>query len=126
MPNWDNFYLLVGGTAGTLIGLIFVVLSLGAERGKAGDQDRTRIFISPVLVQFASLIFIALLMMAPVASTIRAAALGLIGCAGLAYTANLAIVAEKRITSPEREPLWDAFLPIAGLSASWWRPRPGS
>ena len=29
MPNWDNFYMLVGGTAGTLIGLIFVVLSFG-------------------------------------------------------------------------------------------------
>ncbi|MGA8688724.1 MAG: hypothetical protein WB662_02135, partial [Methyloceanibacter sp.] len=68
MANWDNFYVLVGGTAGTLIGLIFVVISFGGEHVKAGDADRTRIFVTPVLIQFASLLLIALAMVAPVSN----------------------------------------------------------
>lgn len=125
MPNWDNFYMLIGGTAGTLIGLIFVVLSFGAEHAKAGDQDRTRIFITPVLVHFASLLLIALAMLAPVSNPVRAGVLGLIGCAGLAYAANLALLAQKRIKASEREPIWAAVLPIAAyvcllVSAAAW------
>ncbi len=34
MDDWDNFYMLAGGTAGTLIGLIFVVITLGMEHAK--------------------------------------------------------------------------------------------
>jgi hypothetical protein len=125
MPNWDNFYMLVGGIAGTLIGFIFVVLSVGANRVKAGDEDRTRIFVTPVLAHFASLLLIALAMMAPVSNPIRAGMLGLIGCAGLAYAANLALLAQKRINAAEREPLWDGLLPIAAyvcllVSAAAW------
>jgi hypothetical protein len=36
MDDWDNFYMLAGGTAGTLIGIIFVVITLGIDlRGRA-------------------------------------------------------------------------------------------
>ena len=31
MEGWSDFYTLVGSTAATLIGLIFVVISLGAD-----------------------------------------------------------------------------------------------
>ena len=125
MPNWDNFYMLVGGTAGTLIGLIFVVLSFGAERAKAGDEDLTCVFVTPVLVHFVSLLLIALAMLAPISNPVRAGLLGLIGCAGLAYAANLALLAQKRIKASEHEPIWDAVLPIAAfvcllVSAAAW------
>ena len=32
MEGWSDFYTLVGSTAATLIGLIFVVISLGADQ----------------------------------------------------------------------------------------------
>lgn len=95
MANWDNFYMLVGSTAGTLVGLIFVVVSLGADRAKSGDEDRTRIFVTPVLVNFASLLLIALAVLAPVSNMLRALILGALGCAGLAYVANLALLARS-------------------------------
>jgi hypothetical protein len=44
MDDWDNFYMLAGGTAGTLIGLVFVVITLGINHAKAGDEMRTRLF----------------------------------------------------------------------------------
>jgi hypothetical protein len=46
--------MLAGGTAGTLIGLVFVVITLGIDHAKAGDEIRTRLFVTPVLVRFAS------------------------------------------------------------------------
>jgi lipid-A-disaccharide synthase-like uncharacterized protein len=125
MPNWDNFYMLVGSTAGTLIGLIFVVISLGAEHAKSCDEDRTRIFVTPVLFHFASLLLIALAISAPVSNVLRAGVLGAIGCAGLAYVANLALLAKKRIKASEREVIWDSVLPLLGyvcilVSAAAW------
>ena len=88
MPDWNNFYMLIGGTAGTLIGLIFVVISLGAERAKSGDQDRTRIFVTPVLVHFAALLLIALALLAAFSNLLRAFLLGVLGCAGFGYVAK--------------------------------------
>jgi hypothetical protein len=61
-------------------------------------------FVTPVLVQFASLLVMALVMLAPVSNPVRASARGMIGCAGLAYADNLALLAQKRVKTPEREP----------------------
>jgi len=65
MDDWDGFYALTGGTAGTLIGLIFVVIALGMDHAKEGDTDRLRLFVTPILVYFASLLIIALAMVPP-------------------------------------------------------------
>ena len=83
MDDWDNFYMLAGGTAGTLIGLVFVVITLGIDHAKAGDEIRTRLFVTPVLVRTQALAY-ALIMVPPISSLTRAAGLGAIGCAGLA------------------------------------------
>jgi hypothetical protein len=83
MADWHNFYMLAGGTAGTLIGLIFIVITLGMEHSKAGDEVRTRLFVTPILVHFACLLIIALVMVAPTSTLTRALALGAIGCARL-------------------------------------------
>ena len=53
------FTLLTGSTAGALIGLIFVVITLGMEHAK-GDTVLTRLFVTPVLVYFASLLITSL------------------------------------------------------------------
>ncbi len=125
MDDWDGFYALTGGTAGTLIGLIFVVIALGGDHAKEGGTDRIRLFVTPILVSFASLLIIALAMMPPLSQPVRALALGVIGCAGLFYVTNLAFLL-RRLSSPdERELLWDILLPIAGytllvVSAAAW------
>jgi len=130
MDDWDNFYMLAGGTAGTLIGLIFIVITLGIEHVKAGDSLRTRIFVTPILVHFASLLVIALVMVAPTSASTRAVALGAIGCAGLAYVMNLALLSRRRAKSDEQELVWDVLLPIASYvliataAAAWALRRP--
>ena len=93
MAEWSDFYTLAGSTSATLIGLIFVVISLGADHAKAGDEHRLRIGVTPTLIHFASLLFGSLAMMAPLSNTERAFTVGLIGCAGLGYMVNLAFLA---------------------------------
>lgn len=114
MEDWDNFYMLVGGTAGTLIGLIFIVITLGMEHSKAGDSVRTRLYVTPILVHFTNLLLTSLVMVGPISAMTRALALGVIGCAGLAYVANLALMSRRRTDTESRELLWDVLFPIAG------------
>lgn len=96
MEGWSDFYTLVGSTAATLIGLIFVVISLGADH--------------------ASLLFSALAMMAPLSDMARALAVGLIGCAGLGYMVNLAFLVPKGIKAEERQPIWFGILPLVAYT----------
>ncbi len=72
MGDWDGFYALTGGTAGVLIGLIFVVITLGMEHAKEGDTVRTRLFVTPILVYFVSLLITSLAMIPPLSDMIRA------------------------------------------------------
>jgi hypothetical protein len=116
MGDWDGFYALIGGTAGALIGLIFVVITLGMEHAKEGDTVRTRLFVTPLLVYFASLLITSLAMIPPLSEVTRALALGVIGCAGLGYTVNLALLLRRLAAPEEIEALWDIVLPIASYS----------
>jgi len=116
MADWDGFYALIGGTAGALIGLIFVVITLGMEHAKEGDTVRTRLFVTPILVYFASLLINSLAMIPPLSDVTRALALGVIGCAGLGYTINLALLLRRLAAPEEIEALWDIVLPIASYS----------
>ncbi|HEX2379504.1 MAG TPA: hypothetical protein VHI74_02030 [Methyloceanibacter sp.] len=116
MDDWDGFYTLIGGTARTLIGLIFVAITLGMEHAREGDTDRTRLFVTPILVYFASLLIISLAMIPPLSETMQALALGVIGCAGLGYTINLAFLLRHLAKPEETELVWDIVLPIAAYS----------
>ena len=96
MDDWDNFYMLAGGTGGTLIGLIFVVITLGIDHAQEGDELRGRLYVTPILVYFTSLLVIAMVMVPPMPDMARALSLGVIGCAGLAYVMNLTLLSRGK------------------------------
>ena len=85
--------MLIGGTAGTLIGLTFVVITLGMDHAQRGDEVRTRIFVTPILVYFTALLVISLAMVAQTQAEVRAVVLAVIGCAGFLYATSLAFTA---------------------------------
>jgi hypothetical protein len=117
MDGWNDFFMLAGTTAGTLIGLIFVVITLGgAEHGIDGDEARTRLFITPILVNFTSVLIVALLTVAPTSAPLHAIALGLIGCAGLGYVMNLALTSRRRTDTEGLELSWNVLFPIAAYA----------
>ena len=64
MDDWDNFYMLAGGTGGTLIGLIFVVIPLGIDHTKRATSCALASTSRP-FIYFTSLLVIAMVMVPP-------------------------------------------------------------
>jgi hypothetical protein len=125
MDDWDGFYTLAGSTAGTLIGLIFVVITLGIEHTQEGDDHRLRLFITPVLVYFTSLLVIAMVMVPPLSAAARAIALGAIGSAGLAYVMNLFLLSRRTLKFEGPRIIWHVVVPLVSYmlitaSAAAW------
>jgi F0F1-type ATP synthase assembly protein I len=112
MADWGNFYTLLGTVAGTLIGLLFVVITFSSDRKIEGDEHRVRFFVTPLLVYFATLLLLSLALAAPIEDRFRALTLGILGCAGLAYVTNLAMTSRRRNDVQDHEVVWDVVLPI--------------
>jgi hypothetical protein len=62
---WHEFYLLVGTAAATVLALLFVAVSLGAGFLSNRDQAPTRAFMSPVVIHFTSVFFVAAVCLIP-------------------------------------------------------------
>lgn len=65
LREWHDFYMLVGTAGATLLALLFVAVSLGAGYLTEERQSATRTFMSPVVVHFASVFFLAAVALFP-------------------------------------------------------------
>ena len=123
MAEWSNFYMLAVGVAGTLIGLIFVVITLGMDHARKGGEARTRLYVTPTLVYFTTLLILSLVMVAPPAT--RALILGAVGCAGIFYVTNIALTSRRRTDFNEPELPWNVLFPllsyvlVTAAAAAW-------
>ena len=90
LTQWHNFYALIGGASATLVALIFVAASIGAEvftRPRGKGQAGIRSFLSPTVVHFTAILVICLLASMPTATwVLLGALLGCVGAIGLAYS----------------------------------------
>jgi hypothetical protein len=86
---WENFYAIVGSSAGALIGLQFVVLTLIADRPIArGAAQAGHAFGTPTIVHFGAVLLLAGMLSAPWQAITPAAVLwGLLGLSGIVYAA---------------------------------------
>lgn len=63
---WESFYVIVGSTAGALIGLQFVVLTLISEAGRVrGTGETVSAFASPNVVHFCAALLVSAILSAP-------------------------------------------------------------
>ena len=84
--EWDSFYLIVGGAAGALIGLQFVVMTLIAERRRMTSAAGGSAFATPTIVHFSTVLLIAAIVRAPWHEIAAPSTLwGLIGLGGVVY-----------------------------------------
>jgi len=82
--HWDSFYLLVGGAAGALIGLLFVVATLTRGRDRDSALHGASIYMSPVVLHMALALSISALATAPaISAPLQAAIIGIAGLIGL-------------------------------------------
>jgi len=86
LAEWDSFCVIVGSSAGALIGLQFVVMTLMAERQMPRSPDAGGAFGSPTVVHFSVVLFLSALFRAPWESvTAVTVIIGLFGVGGLIY-----------------------------------------
>jgi uncharacterized membrane protein YdcZ (DUF606 family) len=88
---WDSFYVIIGGAAGALIGLQFVVMTLLAEKPSPTISEAVSAFATPTIIHFSATLLVSALLRAPWPS-VRAAAFacGAVGLCGLVYVLLLA------------------------------------
>src|SRR6478735_3039707 len=89
LSEWQNFYVIVGSSAGALIGLQFVVLTLIASRPVgAGTAQAGHAFATPTIVHFGAVLRLAGILSVPWREVAPAAVLlGLCGLMGIVYAA---------------------------------------
>jgi len=87
LSGWENFYVIVGSSAGALIGLQFVAMSLIADLPAARSSAQAgAAFATPTIIHFSVVLFLSAALSAPWRTTGSVAVLwGLVGLSGLVY-----------------------------------------
>jgi len=116
LAQWDSFYVIVGSSAGALIGLQFVVMTLIADRPSIRLAAAGAAFATPTIIHFGAALLLSALLRVPWPTITPAAALwSLIGLGGAAYTVIVARRMRKQdVYRPEFEDwLFHFMLPLA-------------
>lgn len=120
LAGWENFYVIVGSSAGALIGLQFVVITLVANMTTAHDQGQAgAAFATPTIVHFGAVLLLSAIASAPWHTLASAALLwGLLGLIGAMY--EIIVVRRMRrqtLYKPQFEDwLFHALLPFAAYA----------
>ncbi|MBV8052561.1 MAG: hypothetical protein JOZ80_15330 [Acidobacteriaceae bacterium] len=130
LAEWANFYVSVGSSAGALIGLQFVVITLIANMPITRDLARaSSAFATPTVVHFTSVLVLAAIVCAPWHGiTAAAACWGLLGLLGLVYEIIVArwVRAQTAYTPEFEDLLFHLILPSLAygtLAAAWYAVR---
>jgi len=127
LDGWDNFYVIVGSSAGALIGLQFVVMALLADMPRTPQQAQAgQAFATPNIVHFGTVLLVSAALTAPWQRIGGAAVVcGLVGVAGAIYsTLTTWRMRKQNVYRPVFED-WLSYglLPLTayiGLAASSW------
>jgi len=120
LAGWENFYVIVGSSAGALIGLQFVVITLIADMpiGEGGAQASSA-FATPTIVHFGAVLLLSAVLCAPWHRVGTAAVLwGILGLTGIVYEIIVARRMRVQVAyTPELEDLlFHLLLPFAAYA----------
>lgn len=121
LSRWENYYVIVGSSAGALTGLQFVVITLIAQLGRgSGTMRQIAAYGTPTVVHFCAVLLISAIISAPWGSISGIAEmLAAVGLAGIVY----AIVVTRRAQMQEgyrpvlSDWVWHTALPLLGYAA---------
>jgi hypothetical protein len=105
--GWENFYLVTGGAAGALIGLMFVVATLGTGRSREESLRGASMYMTPTVVCFSVVMVVSAFIAVPhLASVAVAAILGAIAAAGTLYSVVICWRMTRRGGAPHWSDYW--------------------
>lgn len=117
LHSWQNFYFMSGGAAATLMGLLFVAVSLGSHLVPNETDERFNKFITPILTYFVSVLLLACVMLVPQYPPFvfgaLVLALGVFGAVGIIPVVD----ASLRLTNGPFSPhhfFWNVLMPAIG------------
>ena len=117
LRDWHDFYLLIGATAATLVGLMFVAASIGATYFTAEREAGLRAFLTPTVTHFTAIVVACLIVTVPTHDPASFSALLLAEAGvGIGYSSRVWLHMRRRgftstIDLPDR--LWYAASPVA-------------
>ncbi|HEY6766330.1 MAG TPA: hypothetical protein VI386_16355 [Candidatus Sulfotelmatobacter sp.] len=115
LARWQNFYVIVGSSAGALSGLQFVVMTLIAEARISSSMREVRAFGSPTIVHFCVALLISAIASAPWnALSGPAVALEVCGIGGVTYSLRTMSHAKRQTGyQPDLEDwIWYGWAPL--------------
>jgi hypothetical protein len=108
LTEWESFYVIVGSSAGALIGLQFVVMTLIAEMPPHRVAEAGATFATPTIVHFGSALLLSALLSAPwQAITFVTALWAFLGLSGAVYAV---IIARSMRVQTVYRPLFEDWL----------------
>jgi hypothetical protein len=120
LAGWENFYVIVGSSAGALIGLQFVVITLISDMPNSPDQAQAgHAFATPTIVHFGAVLLLSAIVNAPWRAVAGATLLwALVGLSGIVY--EVIVARRMRIQTvykPQLEDwLFHVLLPLAAYA----------
>ena len=117
---WESFYVIVGSSAGALIGLQFVVIALLAETRRKSSEKEVDAFATPTILHFGAALLVSSILSAPWPSLVGASfALGICGCAGVVYGAIVTQRARHQTSYKlvMEDWIWHVTLPLVAYAA---------
>jgi len=115
LTPWSNFYIMIGSAAASLTGLMFVVITLGAEAQTVSSDKGVRAFVTPTVVHFCIALVISVYLSSPGQTPVSiGAGCAILGLAGLLYVGSAMLIAGGlREYQPVREDwIWHGAFPI--------------
>jgi hypothetical protein len=117
---WENFYVIVGSSAGALTGLTFIVITIAADASlPVSPTSRLmglRAFITPTAVHFGAALWMSALMSIPghtvLSLTLCLAASGLVGAMYCGYVASLMLDQRFGYEPVLSDWVWSLLLPL--------------
>ena len=137
LSGWENFYVIVGSTAGGLTGLTFVVIALMSDLTRGVRPAGVGTYVTPTIVHFGGVLALAAFLSMPHPSVAAlSGCFALAGIAGVIYGGFLGAALHRQRHSTLYKPvledwIWNVIVPTvvyAGLivvAALIWRaPKP--
>lgn len=120
LAGWENFYVIIGSSAGGLTGLTFVVIALARDSGQGIAAAGVGAFVTPTIVHFCGALALAAFMSMPhQRGETLSAGLALGGLAGVAYGSYIGAnmwrtgSGSTRYVPVREDWIWNVILPTA-------------